>query len=335
MLGYYRNIQPGEVLEGYPTDAHNAFFQTSQRMAAMGRPALPPGMSSGSSVVPIEVFNKSGADIDARFPILRLTKPLLTPDDNEGIVDDDGDLWEGDTPDAETQIADIAVMQAPIANDEPGWGVLLGPTWCDVDITDEAHTHAAPIDGDDTKLASGTVGARIRWKPEGTGVKRCKIIRGGGGSSGGGVSIQYGRANETILGLLAAPEEPETLTIDDEEYPEIDPIAYPVAEAPVVVGRGEFILYETVPIPPWDDPDEDPETDPPAEWYPPPWPTRLQEALEDPDFEPEPRVPENFKKVTWENALPGAIIKNSFCIAINGKVISASPITIRSAPEEE
>lgn len=76
------------------------------------------------------------------------------------------------------QDASPVVAVHPITADKPGWVMVAGTTWCDVDITDEDHEYAKTIASDKTKLTSSATdsGPRILWKPSGTGVKTCAVV---------------------------------------------------------------------------------------------------------------------------------------------------------------
>lgn len=102
-------------------------------------------------------------------------------------------VWIGTTPaDASDP---FAITIEPIPSGGYGRAAVLGQTVVDIDVTDEAHTHAVPIAGDTTKLASATSGpAVILSKPEGTGVLRCEVLIGAGSGSGdceGNVCTDY------------------------------------------------------------------------------------------------------------------------------------------------
>lgn len=68
-----------------------------------------------------------------------------------------------------------AITIGPIAGGGTGvgYGYLSEATWALVNVTNAAHTHAAAAAS--TVLQSGTAGARIVWKPSGTGEKWCVI----------------------------------------------------------------------------------------------------------------------------------------------------------------
>lgn len=189
-----KELRKGQRLEGLPADDWNEFCRTAKQFAELRRLGNGTGqVASLSALTPI-VFNKTGADITARFPVLKLSAPMLTTAAGDHVVDD-AIQFEGETPDANTMIGDVAILQGPVRNDEEIAAVLIGHTWCDVSVTDSSHEYAGPTSGDDTKLTSGASGAKILWKPSGTGVKRCLVYMGVASSSS---SIRYARVTTEI-----------------------------------------------------------------------------------------------------------------------------------------
>lgn len=152
----------------------------------------------------IDVINDSGAAIDAEFPILRLTTPVVTVADNANAPYNAVD-FKGDTPDADTK-ANFAVLQGPAPADRARPAVVIGATWCKVNILDAAHQFATSIDADDTKLESSTAGVRILWKETGTGDKWAIVLLG---TAPGGMNVIHGLA----VGAMSA----STHTIDNVE----------------------------------------------------------------------------------------------------------------------
>lgn len=175
----------GDKVTGIPTDDWNEFCRTAKTVSQFIKNPFQPGQSSVADTLTIQVFNETGAQIEARFPILKITAPAFTFEDRESVIDE-GISFNGDTPDSDTTIADIVIVQGPIQDGVSGPGIKAGYSWCEVDVTDEAHTHAAPSDGDNEKLASGSSGASILWKESGTGTKKAVVLLGGGGGSDAG-----------------------------------------------------------------------------------------------------------------------------------------------------
>jgi len=176
-----KKIRQGETLPGISESGWNAFVDTTKQFRQQLPRAQSKRSSGGASVVTETVSNETGSDITADFPILVLGESVFTTTDDPS-VDRRKIVFKGTTPTETTGIGDIAILQSPAGTGSNGLrrGVIFGPTWCDVDVTDEAHTHATPKDADNTKLKSGKSGALIKVKPTGIGVKRCLIQLGGG-----------------------------------------------------------------------------------------------------------------------------------------------------------
>lgn len=181
-MGNLRYLTPGERLAGYPADAHNAFFDTYKRVHQQGGPSNGTGQTSSVPTVTCLVENSTGADITADFPILKLTGTVFDYDDSEQAIYR-GVAFTGGTPAADTDIGNVAVVQGPIANGAMRAAVLLGPTWCQVNVSDAAHTFAKPKASSAELASDAASGARIIWKQTGTGTKWALVLLGGGGSA--------------------------------------------------------------------------------------------------------------------------------------------------------
>lgn len=192
-----RPVYRGEKLAGYPSAAHNFFLETARKV--QGWPVPPPGtgQSSGGPVLTLELFNTTGSDWTASFPIVKIKGPLFNVDDNDQIVYD-AILMEGEAPGSETQIDEIAVVQGPVGDDRSGSAVIVGPTWCQASFATGSETHVAPLSGDVTKLQGAESGARVLWKESGAGTKWALIMLRGGGGGGGGTTIYSGKLTATI-----------------------------------------------------------------------------------------------------------------------------------------
>jgi hypothetical protein len=180
-MTYLRPIHKGEVLPGYPTEAHNAFYRVWQEHSLQPPGGGPPGTGRGSEAVEVQIKNTSGALIDTQFPVLKISGLVFDFDDNNQAIFGTPVLT-GITPDSSTDITNIAIVQGPIPNNAVRRAIIQGATWCRVNVTNANHTHAKPAASDDEKLVSDAgVGARILWKQSGTGTKVCYLMVGGGG----------------------------------------------------------------------------------------------------------------------------------------------------------
>lgn len=158
-------LTPGTTIRSLPAGTWNAFCDNVQRTFKQPTPGNNPGQSAGSNTLTCLVFNDTGDDIAADFPVLELKEPVYNTDDNEDIVWG-SKAFNGTTPDGNTQINDIAIIQGPIAEDESRSAVIAGPTWVKVQFTDEGHSAAVPKSGDNTQLTSADSGIKIVWHEE-------------------------------------------------------------------------------------------------------------------------------------------------------------------------
>ena len=182
-------ITPGERLPGIRSEDHNAFYAAWKDFAQGGGRGNGPGGSSGARRLTTLVQNNSGGDINARFPVLELTGPLITTDDREAVVED-GIVFEGIEPSSSTATKDIAILQAPAISGQTMEAVIVGPTWVKLELPewDETYTTAGPTDGDSTKLTAGAGGITVVWHatPEDAMAPTevwALVMLGGGGSS--------------------------------------------------------------------------------------------------------------------------------------------------------
>lgn len=165
-MRYLRHLKRGEILPGYPQDAHNAFYDTYKLVNEQPGRSNGTGASASVQTVAAMVINTTGADIAADFPILDLDKPTFTTEDKADVIYRTP-FFDGKTPDDDTQLDGFVIVQGPIRDDDsPRSAVLLGPSWCDVEFTNEDHTHARTKSGDDTQLKSASSGVLILWHEE-------------------------------------------------------------------------------------------------------------------------------------------------------------------------
>lgn len=182
MSDHLRKLTPGEVLRGYPSDFHNALFEVWQKFNRQGGRGQGQADSANVKTVDCEVINMSGAAIDADFPVLQLTKPVFTTEDNPRCIYSPV-VFEGETPIATTRPDQVAIVQGPINNAGGGrHAIMWGPTWADVAfVAGIASTHCRPIAGEDTHLAASLSGIPIIWQPPNPGADptaRCLILLG-------------------------------------------------------------------------------------------------------------------------------------------------------------
>jgi hypothetical protein len=132
------------------------------------------GQQSGSIVLPpsgntIQVQNSSGSDLTAG-QVLQVGTKLLATVDRLG-------LWfDSDTP-AVPSTSLWGVTAFPLKDTDIGALIVSGIAVASVTINDAQHRYCDVANGTET-LSSGWHGARILYKPSGTGVLTCVVMLG-------------------------------------------------------------------------------------------------------------------------------------------------------------
>jgi hypothetical protein len=164
-----RKVQAGQPL-AIPASAYNAFIDAAldfrQRTAHIVQGAQPSFQQTGV----ILVRNDSGSD-RARFEVLGLDVPVITPDVNEEAFRNRLAL-AGVLPAVDTHEGRYAVLSEPVAAGKIGRAVVDGVTVVKVTVADEAQEprFAEMADGDATGLAAQASGSTaILWRAGGTG----------------------------------------------------------------------------------------------------------------------------------------------------------------------
>lgn len=190
-----KKLHIGQPVARLPAGTINALVEGEYRDRQRHAPPPTPPSESEALVLSLPAVNKTGGPLEERRPIVRLTDPVETPADlaDAAQVVLRGLAFECDKPDAET-LGRFAVLQSPVAEDAMGEAVVAGLTWAKVDVQAESDTHAEAVEDDVEKLRSGSSGARIVWKQEGTGEKWAVVLLGGGGES----EIVCGRLEATV-----------------------------------------------------------------------------------------------------------------------------------------
>jgi hypothetical protein len=155
----------GERVQAIPTDDWNEFVQTSRTVAQRQQGAMGAGFVRNGPSLKIEVFNTTAAPIAALFPVLKITPSHPMSDDrlNAAFLPM---AFDGTTPDGETKISQIAILQGAVAENDSKPAAISGYTQVQVEWTDEAHTLVDVKSGDNTKLKSSTSGIKPVWHEE-------------------------------------------------------------------------------------------------------------------------------------------------------------------------
>ena len=146
------------------------------------------GIPDGLDIGVIRVKNTTDENLD-RFAALGITFGIgVTPEKNELAFQNEppvffGGVYDGDGP--------WVVLMEPISAGKIGRGMLFGVTPAQVDIADEDHEFAEPVEdnaaGALQSCAAGT--ARILWKPDKTGLQWCLLHVGAGSGAAGDPSV--------------------------------------------------------------------------------------------------------------------------------------------------
>lgn len=198
-MGQFGSVNPGDDVRRLIKNA--AWINHVTNAADRVAPAIPSTRSGGipgHARLVLDVVNNSGAAIDAPYPILRLTTPAISLSDNANIVFNDPQFM-GDTPDASTA-GSFVVVQGPIGAGVARPAVLVGLTWCKVNVTNAAHAYATAINGDNTKVQSATAGVPIVWKESSTGEKWALLLLGALSPAAG---LQWGQSTTAITAATA------------------------------------------------------------------------------------------------------------------------------------
>jgi hypothetical protein len=170
MADVLKKVQRGEPLV-IPASTYNAFVDTALDYQKRKLSRQSTGRSSPRDADLVLVKNTSGAD-RARFEILGINTPVITPTDNlDQFVN--RPALSGVIPTAANHWGKFAVLAEPIRNGALGLGWLSGVCPVKVNIVNANHHHADITDNSAANLKSNGGGgaAQILCKESGTGVK--------------------------------------------------------------------------------------------------------------------------------------------------------------------
>lgn len=192
----------GQSLQGFPGHSFNQVAEAVEQIAAAGVSPAPFGIQT-APYIPIRVSVNTNV---ARYGVLSAPDALQDPQSpSDNNSNNNPPVLAATAPTANDPQPVIALES--INAGRIGHAVIVGATWADIDIQDVNHNTADVIAGDVEKLESAAEGAvPIRWKPTGTGIKRCVVVLG---AAGGGVTL--------ITSTLTADTDvtDTTTTVDD------------------------------------------------------------------------------------------------------------------------
>jgi len=169
MADVLKKVQRGQPLV-IPASTYNAFVDAAQDYQRRKLSQQSTGLSTSRDADMVLVKNSSGAD-RARFEILGINAPVITPTDNLDQFLNRPAL-SGVIPTAANHWGKFVILAEPIRNGLLGLGWLSGVCPVKVDIVNANHWHADVADNIAANLkSSGGGAAQILWKESGTGVK--------------------------------------------------------------------------------------------------------------------------------------------------------------------
>jgi hypothetical protein len=169
MADVLKKVQRGQPLV-IPASTFNAFVDAAQDFQRRKLSQQSTGQSTSRDADMVLVKNTSGAD-RARFEILGINTPVITPTDNLEEFRNRVVL-SGVVPTAANHWGKFVILAEPIRNGLLGLGWLSGVCPVKVDIVNANHWHADIADNSAANLkSSGGGAAQILWKESGTGVE--------------------------------------------------------------------------------------------------------------------------------------------------------------------
>lgn len=167
MLG--RKFHSGQKLR-ISADEFNSFVDAAKDHQARQVSAGAPQPPFNDAPPTILVRNDSG-EVVPRFGILGIAAPLILPADNLNEFQNQTAV-SGVSPVAGEHDDKFVIVAEPLAEGVIGDATVTGTSPVQINVTDEAHTHATIIDGVVAGLESAESGlGQILWKEAGTGVK--------------------------------------------------------------------------------------------------------------------------------------------------------------------
>jgi len=169
-----KHVQPGQPFEPSSSQT-NAFVDAALWVEQhRGDADSPPVLPIASDATLIEIVNTTGAELP-RWGVFKVGDAAVLPTDDQDLFEG-SNLFEADLP--TDDLLDIhAIALQTLDTNEVGVAIISGTATVQIDVSDEDHRYATPIDGDVEKLASaGFAAFMILWKESGTGVKWAKVV---------------------------------------------------------------------------------------------------------------------------------------------------------------
>lgn len=166
----YRRLRPGDGLEAISATAYNAMLDMLEGGSSHSTSPLSE-TAGGGPFNAVLAKNNTGNALPA-FGIVRLAQPLFLPSDVLANFQRRY-AYSALKP---TGPSNFAVMLSKAGAGDLKHASIAGVAPVTIDVQDEDHDRAAPINNDSQKLASGFAGtAEILWKESGTGLKQAVI----------------------------------------------------------------------------------------------------------------------------------------------------------------
>ena len=136
----------------------------------------------------VQIVNNSGAALDA-FDVLGIEGPYIDPsdgDEEEALFQCGEPVLSGVTPVDPDHLGKFAILLEPIGSGQVGHARVTGASQAWVDIQTVGDEYADILDGDDTKLVSGSSGmARILWTATASTGEQWALVQLGGSVAAG------------------------------------------------------------------------------------------------------------------------------------------------------
>lgn len=173
-----KRVAAGERLKTISASSWNNMQAAGEYFAGhLGLPAESGALLAQGGQTTIQIKNTTGVKLMPR-QIVGLGDPARTPDSNlQSFLEDL--VLQGATPSATLHRYQFAVTNQLLMPNEIGEAIFAGVAVCKVNVTEAVHPFATPKEGDCTQLASSFWGgARILYKPSGTGTKWAVVSLG-------------------------------------------------------------------------------------------------------------------------------------------------------------